>query len=54
MEDNPDFHGKPPNKEQFVQAMEELGYTGEGLVREMRDFSLPNETITDVLKAAGT
>ena len=53
MEDNPDFHGKPPNKEQFVQAMEELGYTGQNLVREMRGFGLSDETITDVLKAVG-
>ena len=53
MEDNPDFHGKAPNKEQFVQAMGEIGYTGQNLVREMRDFGLSDETITDTLEAAG-
>ena len=53
MEDNPDFHGKPPNKEQLVLAMGEIGYTGADLVREMRDFGLSDETIADVLKAAG-
>ena len=53
MEDNPDFHGKPPNKEQLVLALEELGYTGANLVREMRDFGLSDETIADTLEAAG-
>ena len=25
MEDNPDFHGKAPNKEELAKALEELG-----------------------------
>lgn len=52
MEDNPDFHGKPPNKEQLLKAMQDIGYSAIDVIREMRDFGLSYETVIDTLEAA--
>lgn len=48
MEDNPDFHGKPPNAQQFLQAMAEIGYKGEKTLDEMRRFGLSEQVINQV------
>ena len=48
MEDNPDFHGKPPNAQQFIQAMEEIGYKGRKTLDEMRRFGLSEQVINQV------
>ena len=53
MENNPDFHGKPANKQELVQGLEDLGITGSGLPQAMWEFGLPEETIASVLEAAG-
>ena len=53
MENNPDFHGKAANKQELVQGLEELGYSGKGLVQAMQDFGLNHETVADALEAAG-
>lgn len=48
MEDNPDFHGKPPNAQQFLQAMEEIGYKGRKMLDEMRKFGFSEQVMNHV------
>ncbi len=53
MENNPAFHGKAPSKEQLVQALQELGFSGADVTKAMQDMGFSSEKIAAIAPAVG-
>ena len=53
MENNPAFHGKAPSKEQLVQALQELGFSGADVTKAMQDMGFSDEKIAAIALAVG-